>query len=265
MLFNSMEVLFFFSIVYSLFWLLKNDLKWQNLLITISSLIFYGWWDYRFVGLMMIAILSNFTIALAINNQDHKYYRSLLLWSGLIINFGILIYFKYFNFFIDSFASISAEIGFQVNFSSLDLILPIGISLYTFQTVSYTIDVYNRRLEPTKDIIAFTGFVIFFPQLVAEPIERANYFLSQTFYKTELSYASAVAGARLIPIGLFKKVVIADNSAPYANFAFNNYETMSGLGMFMGAFFLHFKFTVTSVTTPLLLWDVPVFLFFPYE
>jgi len=237
MLFNSIEFLFFLPLVFTLFWLLQNHLKWQNLFITTASLIFYAWWDYRFLGLIMITVISNYYIALGINNQDHNYYRKLLLGFSLILNFGILVYFKYMNFFIESFAVLLTQIGFQANYSSLNLILPVGISFYTFQTLSYTLDVYRKQLEPTRNFIAFTGFVSFFPQLVAGPIERATHLLPQFYFPKVFQYPVAVAGARLILLGLFKKVVIADNCAPFADYAFNHYTELSGSELMMGAFY----------------------------
>lgn len=241
MLFNSIEFLFFMPLVFILFWMLQHQLKWQNLFITVASLVFYGWWDYRFLGLIMITVVSNYVLALAINNQDQTFYRRLLLWIGLLLNFGILTYYKYFNFFIDAFTSLSTALGFQVNVSSLEVILPVGISFYTFQTLSYTIDVYKRKLEPTRNFVDFTGFVSFFPQLVAGPIERATHLLPQFYFPKRFTYAAAVLGGRLILIGLFKKVVIADNCAPYADYAFDHYETLGGSGLFLGAFFFTFQ------------------------
>src|SRR5690606_36627007 len=166
--------------------------------------------------------------------------RKILLWTSMIINLGFLGVFKYYNFFIDNFKSAFLFFGQEINISSLHIILPVGISFYTFQTMSYTIDVYRKQFEPTKDFIAFSAFVSFFPQLAAGPIERATNFLPQFYKKRIFDYNKSVDGLRKILWGLFKKVVIADNCAELANEIFNNSSDYSGSTLVVGAVFFAF-------------------------
>jgi len=172
--------------------------------------------------------------------KNHKK-RKLLLWSSMIINLGFLGVFKYYNFFIENFKSAFLFFGQEINISTLHIILPVGISFYTFQTMSYTIDVYRKEFEPTKDFIAFSAFVGFFPQLAAGPIERATNFLPQFYKKRTFDYTKAVDGLKQMLWGLFKKVVIADNCAEFANEIFNNSDQYSGSTLVLGAFFFAFQ------------------------
>ena len=165
----------------------------------------------------------------------------MLLWTSIIVNLGFLGFFKYYNFFLDNFISAFTFFGMEIGANSLNIILPVGISFYTFQTLSYTIDVYNKKLEPTRDFISFTAFVSFFPQLVAGPIERATNLLPQFYKKRVFEYDKAVDGMRQILWGLFKKIVIADNCAEYANLIFNNSESYSGSTLLLGALFFTFQ------------------------
>lgn len=167
--------------------------------------------------------------------------RKYLLWTSLALNLGLLGFFKYFNFFSESFAQAFTLFGRQADPFTLNIILPVGISFYTFQTLSYTIDVYRKRLEPTDDLLKFMAFVSFFPQLVAGPIERAKDLLPQFYQKRVFNYAASVDGMRQILIGLFKKVVIADNCAPIVNQIFENYTDYSGGVLFLGAVLFAFQ------------------------
>jgi alginate O-acetyltransferase complex protein AlgI len=167
--------------------------------------------------------------------------RKILLWTSIIVNLGFLGFFKYYNFFLENFVDAFSLFGMQINANSLNIILPVGISFYTFQTLSYTIDVYNSKLEPTKDFIAFSAFVCFFPQLVAGPIERATNLLPQFYKKRTFEYHKAVDGMRQILWGLFKKIVIADNCAEFANQIFNNSADMNGSTLVLGAIFFTFQ------------------------
>ena len=173
--------------------------------------------------------------------QENLTKRKLLLWISIIVNLGFLGFFKYYNFFLDNFAAAFSFFGNEIHASSLRVILPVGISFYTFQTMSYSIDVYRRKLEPTKDFIAFSAFVSFFPQLVAGPIERATNLLPQFYTKRKFDYANAVDGMRQILWGLFKKIVIADNCAEYANLIFNNSGEYSGSTLVLGVLFFTFQ------------------------
>ena len=242
MLFNSLEFFIFLPIVFTLYWLIGNKrIKQQNLLIAVSSYVFYGWWDWRFLFLILFSSLLDYTIGLKLNSEDKPSKRKALLWVSICVNLGFLGFFKYYNFFVDSLIESFTFFGSELSINTLNIILPVGISFYTFQTLSYTIDVYNRKLEPTKDFLAFMAFVSFFPQLVAGPIERATNLLPQFHVKREFVYKNAVDGLRQALWGLFKKVVIADNCATYANMIFNNQQEYSGSTLLLGAFFFAFQ------------------------
>lgn len=242
MLFNSIDFAIFLPIVFILYWFVtKNNLRLQNLLIVGASYLFYGWWDWRFLSLILFSTLVDYTIGLGLLKQENPHKRKILLWTSIIVNLGFLGFFKYYNFFLDNFITAFSFFGTEINASSLNVILPVGISFYTFQTLSYSIDVYKRKLEPTKDFIAFTAFVSFFPQLVAGPIERATHLLPQFYQKRTFDYSKAVDGMRQILWGLFKKIVIADNCAEYANLIFNNSADYSGSTLVLGAIFFTFQ------------------------
>ncbi len=242
MLFNSIEFLIFLPIVFILYWFVTNKkLKVQNLLLLVASYIFYGWWDWRFLSLIVFSSFVDFAVGIGLGKQENETKRKLLLLTSILVNLGFLMYFKYFNFFVDSFVEAFSFFGQSLSASRLKVILPVGISFYTFQTLSYSIDVYKRKLEPTKDIIAFFAFVSFFPQLVAGPIERATNLLPQFYIKRNFDYNKAVDGLRQILWGLFKKIVIADNCATVANNVFNNYQDVSSITLIAGAVFFTFQ------------------------
>lgn len=242
MLFNSIDFALFLPIVFSLYWfLLKKSVRLQNLLIVIASYIFYGWWDWRFLSLIAFSTIVDFYVGKSLGGNLLQSHRKILLWTSILVNLGFLGVFKYYNFFLDNFISAFSFLGIQFNANSLNIILPVGISFYTFQTLSYSIDVYKKKLEPTNDFIAFTAFVSFFPQLVAGPIERATNLLPQFYKKREFNYSDAVEGSRQILWGLFKKMVIADNAAMFANHIFNNSSEQSGSTLVAGALFFTFQ------------------------
>lgn len=242
MLFNSIDFAIFLPIVFLLYWFVFNGkLKAQNALIAISSYVFYGWWDWRFLSLILFSTLVDYTIGRLLLKENDKLKRKLFLWISILVNLGFLGFFKYYNFFLDNFISAFSLFGQEIKVNSLNIILPVGISFYTFQTMSYTIDVYRKKLAPTKDFVAFTAFVSFFPQLVAGPIERATNLLPQFYKKREFDYSLAVEGLRQILWGLFKKVVIADNCAEYANIIFNGSDDLSGSSLVIGAIFFTFQ------------------------
>ena len=242
MYFNSLDFALFLPIVFILYWFITNkNLKLQNALLVVASYVFYGWWDWRFLSLIVFSSLVDYTIGLQLNHTAQPSKRKLLLWSSILVNLGFLGFFKYYNFFIDSFVEAFSFFGSPIQPNTLDIILPVGISFYTFQTLSYTIDVYKRKLEPTRDIVSFLAFVSFFPQLVAGPIERATHLLPQFYKKRKFHYSQAVDGCRQILWGFFKKVVIADNCAEYANQIFNNSAEHSGSTLLMGALFFTFQ------------------------
>jgi D-alanyl-lipoteichoic acid acyltransferase DltB (MBOAT superfamily) len=242
MLFNSIDFAIFLPIVFILYWFVaKNNLKFQNLLIVLASYLFYGWWDWRFLALIAFSTLVDYTIGIKLLKQENPTKRKLLLWSSILVNLGFLGFFKYYNFFLDNFINAFSFFGQDIQANSLNIILPVGISFYTFQTLSYSIDVYRRKLEPTKDFLAFSAFVCFFPQLVAGPIERATHLLPQFYNKRQFDYAKAVDGLRQILWGLFKKIVIADNCAQFANEIFNNSADHNGSTLVLGALFFTFQ------------------------
>lgn len=242
MFFNSLDFAIFLPTVFLLYWFVVNkNLKAQNFLIVLASYIFYGWWDWRFLSLIFFSTLVDYLVGLGLAKQEDILKRKILLWTSIIINLGFLGFFKYYNFFLDNFISAFSFFGSEIKSNSLHIILPVGISFYTFQTLSYSIDVYKRKLEPTKDFIAFSAFVSFFPQLVAGPIERATNLLPQFYKKRNFDYSKAVDGMRQILWGLFKKMVIADNCAEFANLIFNNSSEYSGSTLVLGALFFSFQ------------------------
>lgn len=242
MLFNSIDFAIFLPIVFVLYWFVVNyNYKVQNLFIVIASYIFYGWWDWRFLLLIFFSTLVDYSVGRGLSKYDDPKIRKRLLWISISVNLGFLAFFKYFNFFLDNFITAFTFFGIEFEGQSLNIILPVGISFYTFQTLSYTIDVYKRKLVATDDFISFAAFVSFFPQLVAGPIERATHLLPQFHKKRVFDYDLAVDGMRQILWGLFKKVVIADNSAEVANQIFNNSDSYSGSTLLLGAIFFAFQ------------------------
>ncbi|RZV58569.1 MAG: MBOAT family protein, partial [Flavobacteriaceae bacterium] len=242
MLFNSLDFALFLPIVFILYWFVtQKDLKLQNILLVLASYVFYGWWDWRFLSLIAFSSLVDYFIGLELAKTDQKNKRKILLYASLIVNIGFLGFFKYFNFFTQSFSDAFTFFGQDFEASRLNIILPVGISFYTFQTLSYTIDIYRKKLEPTRDPIAFFAFVSFFPQLVAGPIERATNLLPQFFKKRKFKSEQAIDGLQQILWGLFKKIVIADNCAQYANDIFANYEHYSSPTLILGVIYFSFQ------------------------
>jgi len=242
MLFNSLDFAFFLPTIFLLYWfLVQKNLKLQNALIVFASYVFYGWWDWRFLSLIIFSTIVDYLVGQKLRTEEQQSKRKVLLWTSIIVNIGFLGFFKYYNFFIENFIDAFSLFGMQINANSLNIILPVGISFYTFQTLSYTIDVYKKKLDPTKDFIAFSAFVCFFPQLVAGPIERATNLLPQFYKKRTFEYDKAVDGIRQILWGLFKKLVIADNCAEFANHIFNNSSDMNGSALAIGAIFFTFQ------------------------
>jgi alginate O-acetyltransferase complex protein AlgI len=242
MLFNSIDFAVFLPVVFILYWFFcQKNLKLQNLLIVAASYLFYGWWDWRFLSLIIFSTIVDYSVGVALSKEDNQKKRKLFLWLSIIVNLGFLGFFKYYNFFLDNLITAFTFFGTELQASSLKIILPVGISFYTFQTLSYTIDVYKKKLSPTKDFVAFSAFVSFFPQLVAGPIERATNLLPQFYTKRKFEYNKAVDGLRQILWGMFKKVVIADNCAEFANEFFNNHTEYGGSGLLLGALFFTFQ------------------------
>ena len=232
MLFNSLPFLLFLPIVFALYWLLaKGKLRLQNLLLLIASYVFYGWWDWRFLSLIFLSTLVDYISALKIYRASATKERKVWLWVSLLFNLGMLGFFKYYNFFAESWAEAFSYLGFAVHPWTLNVILPVGISFYTFQTMSYSIDIYKNKLIPTKDFIGFAAFVSFFPQLVAGPIERASHLLPQILQKRKFTFEQGTRGIQLILWGFFKKVVIADSMAPIVDQVYGSYSEYSGFAL----------------------------------
>ena len=241
MLFNSIEFAIFLPSIFIIYWFVTKTIKQQNILILLSSYLFYGWWDWRFLSLIFFSTVIDFLIGKSLEKNEKLLTRKYLLWISILINIGFLGFFKYYNFFIDNFIYAFSTLGIELSYQSLKIILPVGISFYTFQTLSYTIDVYKRKLKPTTDFITFAAFVSFFPQLVAGPIERATNLLPQFKKNRKFDYNKATDGMRQILWGFFKKIVIADNCAVFANQIFNNYSDYSGSTLVLGAVFFAFQ------------------------
>ncbi|MBR4119239.1 MAG: MBOAT family protein [Bacteroidales bacterium] len=242
MLFNSLEFLIFLPIVFILYWFVFRQLKIQNLFIVIASYIFYGWWDKEFLILIAITSLLSYLSGIVIEKFEGKrLWQKVISASNIILNIGILGYFKYCNFFGESFAQMLNSLGINVDWVTLDIILPVGISFYTFQALSYSIDVYRGKIKATRDIVAFFAYISFFPQLVAGPIERATNLLPQMLKKRSFDYSLAVDGCRQIIWGFFKKMVVADNCAIAVDTIWGNYQNESGFTLMMGGVFFAFQ------------------------
>jgi alginate O-acetyltransferase complex protein AlgI len=236
MLFNSITFLIFLPLVFGLYWLVPARSRMpQNLLVVAASYVFYGWWDWRFLILIVAGSLWTYVLGLAELRSGRG--RKRWVWLSALVNLGILGYFKYFNFFIDQLVTLLGQMGWAAHVPLLRIILPVGISFYTFQMVSYSIDVYRREIEPTKDVVAFLAYVAYFPQLVAGPIERASNLLPQFLAPRRFDYVQAVDGCRQMLWGFFKKMVVADNCAQLANAILNNPEGQSGGALWAGIFF----------------------------
>ena len=239
MLFNSIDFAYFLPIVLLLFWLLSKNLKAQNLVLLLASYVFYGWWDWRFLSLIALSSFADYIIGIQLHKAQTN--RKYWLVLSLVINLGMLAFFKYADFFAQSFSDAFSLFGQHIEVSRLNIILPVGISFYTFQTLSYTLDIYKRKLEPTKSLVSFLAFVSFFPQLVAGPIERASNLLPQFFQNKKIKSDLFVAGLQQMLWGFFKKMVIADNCAIIVDQIFNQAPEYSGLTLFIGAVFFGFQ------------------------
>jgi len=233
MLFNSIEFILFLPIVFFLYWFVFKKRQVQNLFIVVASYIFYGWWDWRFLVLIAVTSCCSFFSGLLLKhyNSDERARKS-VSGANIVLNLGILFVFKYFNFFTDNFILLFRNLGFHLDVVTINVILPVGISFYTFQALSYTIDVYRNKIAPTHDIVEFFAFISFFPQLVAGPIERATSLLPQFQREREFNYADAVDGMRQMLWGFLKKVLVADNCAFYVNRYWDLYDSFSGISLF---------------------------------
>lgn len=242
MLFNSINFAIFLPIVFLLYWFVTNkNLRLQNVLLLVASYFFYACWDWRFLFLLMFSTLLDYYTGLKMQEAENQKGKRFWFWLSIILNLGFLGVFKYYNFFAESFAEAISHFGIQVNPWTLSVILPVGISFYTFHGLSYVIDIYKDRIKAERNFVEYAVFVSFFPLLVAGPIERATHLLPQIKRKRTFDYTKAVDGLRQILWGLFKKIVIADNCAEFANQIFNNYTDLSGSTLVLGAIFFTFQ------------------------
>ncbi len=242
MLFNSIDFAYFLPIVFILYWFVTNkNLQTQNILLLVASYFFYACWDYRFLFLLVFSTLLDFFTGMKMGEAQNQKIRRFWFWLSIIVNLGFLGLFKYYNFFAESFAEALSMLGLQSNVWTLKIILPVGISFYTFHGLSYVIDIYYRRIKPENNFIDYAVFVSFFPLLVAGPIERATHLLPQIKTKRIFSTHKAIDGLRQILWGLFKKIVIADNCANYANTIFNNETDFLGSTLLLGVIFFAFQ------------------------
>lgn len=242
MLFNSISFAIFLPIVFLLYWFVTNkNLKLQNVLLLLASYFFYACWDWRFLFLLMFSTLLDYFTGLKMQDAENQKRKRFWFWLSISINLGFLGVFKYYNFFAESFAEAVSHMGLQVNPWTLKIILPVGISFYTFHGLSYVIDIYKGRIKAESNFVDYAVFVSFFPLLVAGPIERATHLLPQIKKRRNFDYSQAVDGLRQILWGLFKKIVIADNCAEIANQIFNNSADQSGSTLVLGAVFFAFQ------------------------
>ena len=242
MLFNSLEFALFLPVVFILFWLVLNkSFRAQNLMLLLASYIFYSWWDWRFLLLLVFSTALDYFTGIKVSSSTSTKTKKFWFWLSIIINLGFLGVFKYYNFFVDSLADALGTAGIKTDFWTLNIILPVGISFYTFHGLSYVIDIYYNRIKAEKNFVDYSLFVSFFPLLVAGPIERATHLLPQIKEKRVFDYTKAVDGMRQILWGLFKKIVIADNCASYANEIFSNPAGASGSTLALGAVFFAFQ------------------------
>ena len=247
MQFNSIEFFIFLPLVFLLYWSLYKSMKLQNALIVAVSYVFYGWWNVRLLFLIALTSFLSYLSGVLIERMNtkgrtnHLFTPKNVMLLNVIVNLGILGVFKYYNFFIDNLIDLFSIFGIHLQLTTLQLILPVGISFYTFQALSYTIDVYHHRIRPTNDVLAFFAYVSFFPQLVAGPIERATNLLPQFLAERKFDYDKAVDGMRQILWGFFMKVVIADNCAGIVNIVFNRYEEASWPMLALGALMFTFQ------------------------
>ncbi|WP_284651228.1 MBOAT family O-acyltransferase [Flavobacterium terrisoli] len=242
MFFNSIQFAIFLPIVFLLYWFVPNKSKAsQNYILILASYFFYACWDWRFLFLLIFSTLLCYALGIKIENSNTQSSRKFWLWICILMNLGFLGIFKYYNFFSVSFAELFQAIGFNVSPILLDVILPIGISFYTFHGLSYIIDIYYGRIKSEKNFIDYSLFVSYFPLLVAGPIERATHLLPQLKVKREFDFEKAKEGVYQIIWGLVKKVVIADTCAMYANAIFDNYNSMNSLSLMLGAVYFAFQ------------------------
>lgn len=232
--FTSLSFLLFVPIFFALYWMCAKRLRIQNMLVVAASYTFYGWWSWEFLWLLLATTVTSYSAGLLIDRQ--RSHRRLWLVFCIVINLGILAYFKYFNFFVESLRSLLLSVtDLQADWFSIEVLLPVGISFYTFQALSYAIDVYRGKIAATRDVLAFASYISFFPQLVAGPIERSTSLLPQFLRHRHFDYAEAVTGLRQMLWGFFKKLVVADNCAFITTYIFGNIEAATWTELLLAA------------------------------
>lgn len=242
MLFNSLAFGLFLPVIFFAYWFVfVKHIRLQNCFLLVASYFFYGWWDYRFLFLLAFSTFLDYFTGLRIHGSTNPFSRKLWLLTSVVINLGFLGFFKYYNFFIHSAAELLNRFGLTPHIWTLSIILPVGISFYTFHGLSYVFDIYNRKIEPTRDYIDYSVFVCFFPLLVAGPIERATHLLPQVKKVRIFNYPQAASGMRLILFGFFKKLVVADNCAITVNETFSHIHTASGPELLLGVILFAFQ------------------------
>jgi alginate O-acetyltransferase complex protein AlgI len=242
MIFNSIDFAIFLPIIYILYWFVtKRSLTAQNILLLVASYFFYAYWDPRFLLLLVFSTFLDYFTGIRMHDSKNVFWKKAWFWISISVNVGFLGVFKYYNFFAESFAELLNGFGLHVNVWSLQIILPVGISFYTFHGLSYVIDIYKERIKPERNFVDYAVFVSFFPLLVAGPIERATHLLPQIQKKREFNYSKSIDGLRQILWGLFKKVVVADGCAEWSNMIFNDTAAYDGSTLFLGAIFFTFQ------------------------
>lgn len=242
MLFNSIDFAIFLPIVFALFWTVgRLGANVQNWILLVASYVFYGFWDWRFLGLLAFSSAFDYFVGAELHKQTDKRKRKTFFWASVAVNLILLGFFKYYNFFADSFVNAFSFFGQQVSLGSLQVLLPVGISFYTFQSMSYAFDIYRRELEPVKSIVPFMTFVAFFPHMVAGPIQRASFFLPQFLTHKKFDYALASKGLKLMLFGFFMKVAIADRLSLYVDAVYGNVDLHTGWSQLLATFFFAFQ------------------------
>ncbi len=239
MLFNSLEFLIFFPVVLAIYYLLSS--RAQNAWLLIASYVFYGWWDWRFLGLILISTVVDYFVGLRMASREDAAGRKRLLLISIFTNLGILGLFKYYGFFVQSAVAVLESVGIQAHVTTLQIILPVGISFYTFQTMSYSFDIYRKRIEPTHNFLNFALFVAYFPQLVAGPIERAHHLLPKLEAVRRIKWLDLAVGFELILLGLFKKVAVADTLGPIVDARFADPSLSSGADLLITTYLFAFQ------------------------
>ena len=241
MVFNSIPFLLFFVVVFFVYWFpLKKSTKAQNIFLLVASYFFYGYANWKMLPVLVVATAVFYFLGIGISCAKTEKAASWMRALGVVLGVGLLLYFKYLNFFIESFSHLFESMGLHTNWHTFNIIMPLGVSFFTFRLISYVIDVYNGEVEPTQDVVEFATYIAFFPCILSGPIDKPK-FISQLHSKREFNYDQAVDGMRQILWGLFKKIVVADNCAVYVDNVFSSYTDQSGSTLLLAAVFCSFQ------------------------